>query len=405
MSAIHLFMFDDAVARQWAPFTLTRPVGELLFGCMRLRDRAAAVFGQEVAGYVSRSALLGFDEPGAGNTLSLVEIPDEGTRILISSRAVLDFQDLPAMDEAARILVDGTPAGWVVPEGHALPAELYVRDPAADPREAGEVSLRGRVLERPWHLMAANARQVAADVHRLGSGGDVPDGVHVVGDAPVSLAEGAVLEPGVVVDTRDGPVRVEAGAYVAAPARLVGPLFVGPGSTVLGGDVGSSSIGPHCKVRGEISDCVLMGYTNKAHDGHLGHAMLGRWVNLGAGTTNSDLKNNYGNVRVWTLDGIVDTGLMKMGCLMGDHVKTGIGTLISTGTVVGAGSNLFGGAMAPTVVPPFSWGTGVDLRDYRLDKFLRTAEVAMGRRNQPLTPGVRRILEDAWSDTAGRRAE
>jgi hypothetical protein len=156
-------------------------------------------------------------------------------------------------------------------------------------------------------------------------------------------------------------------------------------------------------VRGEVADSVLLGFVNKAHDGYIGHALLGRWVNLGAFTTNSDLKNNYRSVRVWTPDGEVDTGLLKVGCFFGDHVKTGIGTVVNTGTVVGAGSNVFGGLMPPSVVHPFSWGSGSDLRDHQLKPFLSTAERAMGRRKQELTPGVKRILASAWEATAGRR--
>jgi UDP-N-acetylglucosamine diphosphorylase/glucosamine-1-phosphate N-acetyltransferase len=174
---------------------------------------------------------------------------------------------------------------------------------------------------------------------------------------------------------------------------------------VFGGPVGTSSIGPVCKVRGEVAESVLLGYVNKAHDGHLGHALLGRWVNLGAATINSDLKNNYRPVRVWTPTGEEDTGLTKVGCFLGDHVKTGIGTVLNTGTVVGAGSNVFGGLMPPTVVPAFSWGAGDALTTYRFDKFLETAEAAMARRGQTLTPGVRDILAAAWEATRAERGE
>jgi len=216
----------------------------------------------------------------------------------------------------------------------------------------------------------------------------------------VSLAAGAAIEPGVVVDTRGGPVLLGERARAEGPARLTGPLWVGPGTTVLGGAVGTSSIGPRCKVRGEVVDSVLLGFVNKAHDGHLGHALLGRWVNLGAMTTNSDLKNNYGAVRVWTPDGEVDTGLVKVGCLVGDHVKTAIGTMLSTGTVLEAGGNVFGGT-PPTALPPFAWGAGGRACSYRLDKFLEVAERAMARRDQVLTSGVRRVIERAWEAAAG----
>lgn len=168
--------------------------------------------------------------------------------------------------------------------------------------------------------------------------------------------------------------------------------------------MGHSSVGPVCRVRGEVDSSVLLGYANKAHDGYLGHAYIGRWVNLGASTTNSDLKNSYSAVRVpVSPTRIEDTGLLKVGCFLGDHVKTGIGTLINTGTVIGAGSNVFGGAMPPTRVPPFSWGSGEDLVPYRLDRFLDTAATAMGRRDMELDEAGRQLLTRAWEATRHER--
>ncbi|HEX2167878.1 MAG TPA: hypothetical protein VHG09_11660, partial [Longimicrobiales bacterium] len=135
---------------------------------------------------------------------------------------------------------------------------------------------------------------------------------------------------------------------------------------------------------------------NKAHDGFLGHAYLGRWVNLGALTTNSDLKNNYGTIRMWTPEGDVDTGMIKLGCLLGDHVKTGIGALINTGTVIGAGSNLYGTEMPPKYVTPFSWGSGSELVEYNVEKFLAVTDTVMGRRKLSLSDSMRDVLAQAW---------
>jgi UDP-N-acetylglucosamine diphosphorylase/glucosamine-1-phosphate N-acetyltransferase len=253
-------------------------------------------------------------------------------------------------------------------------------------------------------VVAGTPGRIAKDVEWLFDDDADPPGVVRIGGGRISLGAGAEIEPGVVVDTRSGSVRLDDGVRVEGPARLIGPLHIGARSIIFGGTVGTSFIGPVCKIRGEVSQSVLLGFVNKAHDGYLGHAMTGRWVNLGAMTTNSDLKNNYGTVRVWTLDGVRDTGLMKVGCFMGDHVKTGIGTPINTGTVIGAGSNVFGGLMPPAVVPPFSWGSGTDLRDHRFDKLLESAERSMARREQTLSPGMRRILEQAWRETGSRRA-
>jgi UDP-N-acetylglucosamine diphosphorylase/glucosamine-1-phosphate N-acetyltransferase len=212
----------------------------------------------------------------------------------------------------------------------------------------------------------------------------------------VILGEGVAVEPGVVLDTSAGPIWLDDGASVRAFTRLAGPAYVGRGSCVLGGSLEACSIGPVCRIRGEFVESVALAYVNKAHDGHIGHAYLGAWVNLGAETTNSDLKNNYGTVRLWTPEGDADTGEIKMGCLLGDHVKTGIGLLLNTGTVVGAGSNLYGAAMPPKYVPPFSWGTGDELTTYRADKFLEVAERAMARRDVTLSAGTREQLGRAW---------
>jgi len=405
VSEPRLFLFDDRRARRWAPFTLTRPAGEMLFGCMSIRERAERVLGLVCEGHVSRHALVGFDEPGAARAIDLEDVGEAGVRIMLSSRAVVDFQSVQITPDGGPILVGGEAAGWVLPDGAALPSESWLRNPAAASNDGTPVALEGRVLGHPWDLVAANADRISADVDHLFEEGPAPEGVIRIGDSALSVATGATIEPGVYVDLRDGPIRLEEGARVEGPARLTGPLYIGAGSTIVGGAVGTSTIGPACLVRGEVAHSVLLGFVNKAHDGHLGHAILGRWVNLGAFTTNSDLKNNYRPVHVWTPGGSRDSGLLKVGCFLGDHVKTGIGTVLNTGTVVGAGSNVFGGVMPPTVVPPFSWGTGSDFRDHRFEKFLETARAAVTRRGQELTPGVIDILRQAWQATAGRRAE
>src|SRR5690606_22524167 len=292
-----LHLFDDAPARAWAPFSDCRPVGELLFGCTTTRARAERAFGRPCEGHLSGAALAGFDEPDSAPVVEASLIGMGGTRILLSSRCALFGPPARLPAGPSRLTVDGRTVGWVVPDGAPLPDEEVLLDPVrADGGEPFE--LEGVVLEAPWDLVRRNPEAIARDVGRLFERSPTPDGVHVLGDCGLSLGAGATIEPGVVVDTRGGPVRLDEGARVEGPARLTGPLYVGAGSTVFGGHVATSSIGPVCKVRGEIADSVLVGFTNKAHDGYLGHALVGRWVNLGAFTTNSDLKNNYGAVTV-----------------------------------------------------------------------------------------------------------
>jgi UDP-N-acetylglucosamine diphosphorylase/glucosamine-1-phosphate N-acetyltransferase len=266
------------------------------------------------------------------------------------------------------------------------------------------VQLEGKTVGRVWELMSRTPEQITDDVAGLFPGAatpELPQGVYVLGTHPLVVGDGVVIEPGVVFDTSAGPVWLDDRSRVRAFSRVAGPVYLGRGSTILGGTVEQASIGPVCRIRGEFAESVALGWVNKAHDGHIGHAYLGAWVNLGAETTNSDLKNNYSTIRLWTPEGDADTGEIKIGCFLGDHVKTGIGLLLNTGTVVGAGSNLYGAAMPPKYVPPFSWGTGEDLTAYRVDRFLQVAERAMARRKVTLSDGARRQLETAWQRARG----
>ncbi|HEX6940180.1 MAG TPA: putative sugar nucleotidyl transferase [Longimicrobiales bacterium] len=403
-----LILFDDLVARDWQPFTLTRPAGELRFGAMTLRERAQRVFHAECVGHLAGDDLRGFDEPGARPVLEADGAPRERDVIYLSSRAVPAWHAAPVRPERgpARILVGGEVAGWFAPAGSAPPPRGFFDDPARHAPDAPDIALDGFLLDRVWQLVTRNAEQVARDIAALFPNAPrpvPPAGVHLIGDAPLVVGEGASIEPGAVIDLRHGPVWLDAGATVAAFSKVAGPSYIGRGTAVLGGPLEAVSIGPVCKVHGQIEESVILGYSNKAHDGFLGHAYVGCWVNLGAMTTNSDLKNNYGPVRVWTPKGEVDTGEVKLGCFLGDHVKTAIGTLLNTGTVVGAGANLFGAGVPPKYVPPFTWGGGDASAAYDLERFLASAEAVMGRRNIPLGDGQRALLRRAWH--RARRAQ
>jgi UDP-N-acetylglucosamine diphosphorylase/glucosamine-1-phosphate N-acetyltransferase len=199
------------------------------------------------------------------------------------------------------------------------------------------------------------------------------------------------IEPHVVLDASAGPILIQPGAHIHAFTRINGPCYIGRAVTIMGGDISGCSIGDVCKVRGELSNTVFAGYANKGHDGFVGHSYIGRWVNLGAGTITSNLKNTYGTVALWTPGGIRDTKMQFLGTLFGDHVKTGIGLRLTTGTVLGAGANVYG-SMPPKVVEPFSWGDSSPYETYRADKFLETATRMMARRHVEMSERARRHL-------------
>lgn len=406
MSDLSITLVDDDVAREWEPFALTRPIAELIYGALTFRRRAELIFSASCTALLVAERLLGFEEDGTPPLTTHPGGPAEDDRLFLLSRALPDWTTRTNWSRPARsglVVIDGEPAGWFVAAGDPPPAAGRLRTLASDAGSAPVARLRGRLLRRVWELIPDSHEQVARDVealHGREQRAELPASVFHWGDHPVILGEGARLEPGCALDCSEGPIWIDRGATVRAFTRLAGPSYVGPGSAVLGGAVGPVSLGPVCRVRGEMAESVCLGYTNKQHDGHIGHAYLGRWVNLGAETTNSDLKNNYGTVRLWTPSGEVDTGQIKMGCLLGDHVKTGIGLVLNTGTIVGAGSNLWGAVLPPRFVPPFSWGSGEDLAEYRLDGFLRVAERAMGRRGVTLTDGMQAQLGRAFESSA-----
>ncbi len=398
--APRLIIFDDARARAWQPFTLTRPAAELLLGGTSLAARIERALGLECAGHLTSPHLSDFQEGGARPVIEPHE-PSEPTLFWCARAVPEPGTRVPLADPGGAYSMGGAVVAYMAPPGSEPPADFL--NELVPPHDVDPVTeVEGRLVERVWELLELTPSWLALELAELeDERSRLPAGTHAIGDHPLSLAADVRIEPGCVFDLREGPVQIEAAVEIRAGTRLAGPSLIGAHSRLLGGSLESVVAGPYSYLRGEVASSVILGYTNKVHDGYLGHAYVGRWVNLGAGTTNSDLKNNYHTVRVWTPSGIVDTGLVKLGCFLGDHAKTGIGTLLGTGTVIGAGANVYGSRMPPRYVPPFSWGEGEDLGEYRLDAFVDTARRAMERRGVELSDRGRRYLESCWRKGRG----
>lgn len=378
---IALYLLDPDPAPAWAPFAGVRPLSELRAGAHLIRERWETFIGAEATAILALPHLAGFTEPGT---------PPVRARHPITGPAVIGSSTfaprglaptLPAT--AARLVSHGITVGWTVPAG----ATWQGPQP-----EAQAVAVTGVVLHGVFDLIPALYQLLPEDVRAmLGESDPVPAGSIVIGD-PANLAvHEAIIEPGVIFDVANGPVVVESGAEVRSGARLEGPIWIGANTRVLGGDIRGSAIGPHCNVRGEMSACSFLGYANKSHDGFVGTSIVGRWVNFGAGTTTSNLKNTYGPVRLDVAGAAIETGQQFLGSLLGDHAKTAIGTLLVTGAVIGAGASVFDGVRAPKYVAPFAWGGGSPERMTR-DGFLKTVERVLPRRDMTFTPEMRAVL-------------
>ena len=400
-----IYFYDDAAARALEPFALTRPAAELRVGAWLVRERWAAVLGGEAAGSVCAPHLARFEEHGAAPVTSAA-IPADAW--LVNARCA---PALAASAHGARVLrMQGRVAAVRLARAVA-PEELRDGTLSLDALAAADApaaELDGFWVEAAWDLVVAIGRLLAGDVEAVAAQRETaavePDRCAVLGgaaDRAVYVEEGAVVEPFVTFDLSSGSVYLERGATLQSYTRIAGPCWIGRDSVVGSDRVAAVVVGDTCKVHGEVSNTVFLGQCNKGHDGFVGHSYLGRWVNLGANTVTSNLKNTYGTVELWTPSGIRGTGQQFLGTLFGDHAKTGIGLTLTTGSVIGAGAQVYGSQMPPKVVPPFAWGDEPPYDVYQLDKFLEVAARMMERRHVELTDGARAQLTAAhaarWS--------
>ena len=380
-----LYLLDPDPAPGWAPFAGVRPLSELRVGAHLVRERWEAFLGTEVAEIFALPHLAGFAEAG---------VPTVSPRHPVAGPALIGSSTFaprglaPALAEEGgpfRLTCGGMTVGWGVGPG----ATWDGPQPHATAHEVAGVVLHGvhDVIRALEPLLREDL------VGLLGESDAIPAGSTVLGDPAWIALHDAAVEPGVVFDVRHGPVVLESGVEVRSGARLEGPLWAGANAHLLGGAIRASAIGPRSNVRGEVSNCVFLGYANKAHDGFVGHSVIGRWVNLGAGTITSNLKNTYGTVRLDVAGTAVDTGMQFLGTLIGDHAKTAIGTLLGTGTVIGAGANVFDAVRPPKYVPPFAWGGSADgAARVSRDGFLKVAERVLPRRDVALDHALRAAL-------------
>ncbi len=374
MTAV-LHLLDPPATPAWAPFAGVRPVSELRAGALLVRERWELVTTLPTASILS-DAVPGFADTGPIPVVPSAT-PISGPALVVRSDFAPDLDARPGPDRVGTF-VDraGAPVGWWVPRGSVWSGADHVSDPASP--------LSGMHLTGTASLLDVLEHRLGPDCLQLLDPSPVPAGTIVLGDPSLLAAGDAVIEPGVVLDLRGGPIVLEEGVVVRSGTRLEGPLHVHVDTLLLGGSIRHSVIGPSCRVHGEVASSVFTGFANKAHDGFLGHSVLGHWVNLGAGTITSNLKNTYGEVSLALPEGPVPTGRMFLGSLLGDHAKTAIGTLLATGTIVGAGASVHGPPPVPRHVPAFSWGTAGTER-VTLEGFLRVASRVMPRRGVEMT--------------------
>ena len=413
---MRIAFFEDNGADGFAPIALTRPVFELLCGQFSLRERLIRFldvheWGVFIRPYLEQTYREFSPEAFVNDCVWLGEEPT----LLINARwlpSPESIEQLKTVGSDVAGFCGETLAFLVVdPFESSLLSNSEWSDPLlkiAGTRNAARAD--GKVVSHPWDLIDFNPEQLEADFRSCNfSGGQIEFGpqIAVLGDRQnVFVSPSADIDPFVVIDARNCSVSIGDGVKVQAYTRIEGPCHIGFESQLFRANVkAGTTIGPVCRVGGEIENAILHGYANKYHDGFLGHGYVCPWVNMGALSTNSDLKNDYSTVRVPLSGEAIDSGSTKVGCFIGDHSKTAVCSLFNTGTSIGVMTMLLpGGELLPKFVPSFArvWHGELDNK-LNLEAALDTARTAMDRRGQDLTLAQERLLRHLHESTAEQR--
>ena len=389
---MNIILFDNK-REDFYPLSLTRPIAEFRLGVLTIKEKWGNYFDSV-------------------STLSNDYLAEKfNTKKIKEDNIWINSQLLPSKDIVTEI--KSLRVGEVLKKESII---LAFRNSEFSSDELNNVESNSdfSFLSSITDIFSLNGEEIIADLalmnllNNMKSLEKITDSNIKSGKFPVYVEEGATIE-NCYINSSEGPVYIGKNAHIMQGSMLRGPFAICDNSVVkMGAKIyGGTTIGPFCKVGGEINNSVFFGYSSKAHDGFLGNSIIGQWCNLGADTNNSNLKNNYDDVKIWNYgsESFLQTGLQFCGLIMGDHSKCGINTMFNTGTVVGVGANIFGSGFPRNFIPSFSWGGKSGFIIHKLEKFFSTAEKVMKRRSIPFTDIDKQVLLEVYNMTKRYRNE
>jgi UDP-N-acetylglucosamine diphosphorylase/glucosamine-1-phosphate N-acetyltransferase len=385
---MNYILFDGPNRTALLPFTFTRPVADIRVGILTIREKWEKYLGSTTTTLTEEYLQEKYPmvEMEENVMINASYLPNEKLANLISSLEINQaiFQD------------DEIIAFYTTENQEEVNFDLY------DIIEYNDDCLK---ITATWDIFSKNAEAIKQDFALLTEGRTsqpIPETVNVISPENIFIEEGAELNF-VTLNASTGSIYIGKNALLMEGTLIRGPFAICENArTKMAAKIyGATTIGPNCVVGGEVNNCVLFGYSNKGHDGFLGNAVLGEWCNIGADSNNSNLKNNYDEVKLWSYEteSFAKTGLQFCGLMMGDHSKCGINTMFNTGTVVGVSSNIFGSGFPRNFVPSFSWGGATGFTTYLTKKAFETARTMMARRDMIFDETERRILEHVFEET------
>ncbi len=390
---MNVILFDNPTIRvDLLPITFTRPVADIRIGILTIAEKWEKYLGSKPSfsteAYLSKKYVTTLSQDNYW--INGAVCPDAQL-----VKAIASLKTGEGLVKDARIIALRSPEDEV---------------PEVISGTVKEYSETITIIDNVWKIFQLNGAQIREDF-KLITKGRTSAGVNdkhtrTYSDENIFVEEGASIKAA-LLNAENGPIYIGKNTQIHEGALIRGPFALCEGSHVnMGAKVrGDTTVGPFSKIGGEVSNTVLLGYSNKAHDGFLGNSVIGEWCNLGADTNTSNLKNNYEPIKIWNYakGGFKDTGLMFCGLIMGDHSKCGINMMFNTGTVVGVSANIFGDGYPRTFIPSFAWGGASGFTTFQINKALETAAKAMGRRNLLLDDTDKEILQHIFEDASKHR--
>jgi len=394
---MNYILFDDETRLSLLPITFTRPVSEIRIGILTIREKWEHMLGAKVSFITTKYLAEKFPAKR------------EDDNILINGSVFPDqslVEEIKSLGAGEKISGENFLIAWRV-----TGEELNSIESLSNADTAGsKQNLSAKKVNFCWDIFSMNEEALSNDFQLLTKGRKsqpVSATNRVINPGSIFLEEGAKVECA-MLNASSGPIYIGKNAEVMEGSMIRGPFSLGEHSQLkLGSKIyGATTIGPHCKVGGEVSNSVIFGYSNKAHDGFLGNSVIGEWCNLGADSNNSNLKNNYSQVKMWNYkeENYINTGLTFCGLMMGDHSKCSINTMFNTGTVVGVSANIFGTGFPPKFIPSFSWGGSEGYKTFRLEEAMEVASRVYERRGLKLNESDQKILKYLFDATTKYRS-
>ncbi|MDZ7658263.1 GlmU family protein [Fodinibius sp.] len=390
---MQLCFFEDEKLTTFHPLTLTRPTDDLRIGILTLSEKWKQAFDSANINRILRSELTGIFEEGEISTdenciwINSRYLPTE--QLVTQINNLNEGQYLTYGETIIAAKVDGATSGQWLENGEPDFNTLFVLE-----------SNDFLSVNNFWDLFQLNGQEIVRDIDLLGINntisGTVSDHAVLEKKDSIYIQDGATIEAGCVLNASKGPIFIGKNATIMSGSHIRGPVAICEDATIkMGAKIyGDTTVGPVCKVGGEVHNSIFHSYSNKGHDGFVGNSIIGQWCNLGADTNTSNLKNNYSTVRIpdWTDGQELETNQQFFGTVMGDHSKTAINTQLNTGTICGVSCNIFSNDFPPKLIPSFSWVGSNVIQTYRLDKALEAMEAMMARRDVSLNEEYKRMM-------------